>query len=175
MITTNMKQLIIATLTLILVFSCSEEEKKPFQHADHKPTVDNTISTDFGANTFSSSGEEIKLLKELHICDPKAASDTDELHPSCSPRFFRFFKLNKKSSLSSGFVLLVKAGVNGFPLRRVLVFQRENDQLVKLNGFNGNLIERRPSNSGYDDLVAKTMCDFPLSKRADWSLRIGFP
>lgn len=155
MITTSMKQLLMGALTLVLVFACSEEEKKPFRHKEHEPVVDNTISTDFGANTFSSSGEEIALLKELHICDPKATSDTNELHPSCSPRFFRFFKLNKKSSLSSGFVLLVKAGVNGFPLRRVLIFQRENDQLVKLNGFNGNLIERRASKSGYDDLIIR--------------------
>ncbi len=116
--------------------------------------VDNTISTDFGTNTFSS-GVEAKLLKELKICNPKAVSDTSELDPACSPKFFRFFKLAKNIKLNDGFMLLVKAGVNGFPLRRLLVFERENGNLVKLNGFNGNLIERRNSATGYDDLIIR--------------------
>lgn len=139
----------------LLVVSCGPEEQDDDLAIEKQEIVeDNTISTDFTTNTFSGK-EEAKLLKELNICNPEADSDTSELNPSCSPKFFRFFKLAKNIKLNDGFILLVKAGVNGFPLRRVLVFERENGGLVKLNGFNGNLIERRKSPTGYDDLVLR--------------------
>jgi hypothetical protein len=57
--------------------------------------------------------------------------------------------------MKDGFILLTKAGVNSFPIRRIYVFEREKGELIKVNGFNGNLIERRPSKSGYDDLVIR--------------------
>jgi hypothetical protein len=158
-ITRDMKQfgIIGCVLTVVLLASCGEEEDpQPFKphHRDQQEKV-TTFSTDFNENTFTENGEEIALLKELKLCDPNAPNDTDEKHPSCSPKFFRFFKLSEKTALSDGFILLVKAGVNGFPLRRVLIFQRDGEQLVKLNGFNGNLIEFRPSTSGYQDLVVR--------------------
>ena len=143
---------------LVLVFACDDKADDEItienRHPEVKEEVDNTISTDFNANTFTSKVEE-ELLKELHLCDPKATSDDDPAHPTCSPKFFRFFKLNKQTPLKDGFKLLIKAGVNGFPLRRLLIFEREDGQLVKLNGFNGNLIEQRKSPSGYDDLVIR--------------------
>lgn len=144
---------------IFLAFACDDEAdgeitiEKRHTSADNEK-VDNTISTDFNANAFSSK-TEAELLKELHLCDPKATSDEDPEHPTCSPKYFRFFKLNKQTPLKDGFKLLIKAGVNGFPLRRLLIFERENDVLVKLNGFNGNLIEERPSASGYNDLVIR--------------------
>ena len=146
----------IGFLFAICFTSCEEDiEDQPFKpHHSNQPAV-NTISTDFNENTFTSSGEEIALLKELKLCDPLAKNDTDEKHPSCSPKFFKFFKLSEKTSLKDGFILLIKAGVNDFPLRRILIFQREGDQLTKLNGFNGNIIEFRPSKTGYQDLVIR--------------------
>ncbi len=127
---------------------------KPRHSSGKENPVDNTISTDFNENSFTSK-VEAELLKELHLCDPKATSDEDPKHPTCSPKFFRFFKLNAQTPLKDGFKLLIKAGVNGFPLRRLLIFEREKDVLVKLNGFNGNLIEERKAASGYNDLVIR--------------------
>jgi len=112
------------------------------------------ISTDFNANTFKSE-EEISLLKEIGICDSTQADDSNLDNPSCSPRFFRFFKLNKTKSLNDGFILLVRAGVNKFPVRRLLIFERENGQLVKTNGFVGYIIERRVVAGNYDDIVVR--------------------
>lgn len=143
---------------LMLAFACDDEADDEItiekRHTAPREDADNTISTDFNANSFSSK-VEAELLKELHLCDPKATSDDDPEHPTCSPKYFRFFKLNKETPLKDGFKLLIKAGVNGFPLRRLLVFEREDDVLVKLNGFNGNLIEERKSASGYNDLVIR--------------------
>lgn len=141
-----------------LLTACGDDTEDPIsierRGSDKDAEVDNTISTDFNENVFTSKVEG-ELLKELHLCDPKATSDDDPKHPTCSPKFFRFFKLNDHTPLKDGFKLLIKAGVNGFPLRRLLVFEREGDVLVKLNGFNGNLIEERKATSGYNDLLIR--------------------
>ncbi|NBX79746.1 MAG: hypothetical protein EBQ94_05095, partial [Flavobacteriales bacterium] len=75
--------------------------------------------------------------------------------PSCSPRFFRFFKLNKAKELDKSFMLLARSGVNGFPVRRLLIFERERGKLVKVNGFVGYIIERRSTETNYDDIVIR--------------------
>lgn len=148
---------VIALTVSVFAVSCGDDEPadEPLGHTDHLiPENSPTISTDFATNTFTF-GQETELLKELKLCDPNAPNDEDELHPSCSPKFFRFFKLNDRKELKDGFILLIKAGVNGMELRRVLIFEREKGLLVKLNGFYGNLIETRPSESGYPDLVIR--------------------
>lgn len=154
----NLRKLIfpVLALSLLLTSSC-EEEKTDDIHIlppSTEPVADPTISTDFSTNSFTSNIEE-ELLQELKICNPAAPNDTDEKNPACSPKFFRFFPLSKQIPLKDGFILLVKAGVGGHPLRRVLIFQREKGMLIKLNGFNGNLIEKRPSPTGYVDLVVR--------------------
>ena len=52
--------------------------------------------------------------------------------------------------------MLVRSGVNGFPARRLLIFVRENGELVKTNGFIGYIIEkRRIKNKLHDDIVIR--------------------
>jgi len=113
------------------------------------------IETDFITNTFSGT-TEIELLKELRVCDSTAPNDKNLDRPSCSPRFFRFFSYKKNAELRNNFILLVRSGVNGFPARRLLIFARENGQLVKTNGFIGYIIEkRRIKNKLHDDIVIR--------------------
>ncbi len=112
------------------------------------------ISTDFNANAFTGKVEE-NLLKEIGICDSTQGDDTNLDNPSCSPRFFRFFKLNKAKELNQSFMLLARSGVNGFPVRRLLIFERERGKLVKVNGFVGYIIERRSTETNYDDIVIR--------------------
>jgi len=113
------------------------------------------IETDFITNTFSGT-TEIELLKELGVCDSTAPNDKNLDRPSCSPRFFRFFSYKKNAELRNNFILLVRSGVNGFPARRLLIFARENGQLVKTNGFIGYIIEkRRIKNKLHDDIVIR--------------------
>ena len=132
--------------------------KKPAKKKVDK-TKENTeiqlIETDFITNTFSGT-TEIELLKELRVCDSTVPSDKNFNRPSCSPRFFRFFSYKKNAELRNNFILLVRSGVNGFPARRLLIFARENGQLVKTNGFIGYIIEkRRIKNKLHDDIVIR--------------------
>lgn len=112
------------------------------------------ISTDFNINSFTGK-EEVNLLKELKICDSTMKEDNDLSRPSCSPRFFRFFPLKKDKAYKEGFILLVRSGVNGFPVRRLLVFHREGKRLVNTNKFVGYIIEKRKSINSYDDIVIR--------------------
>ena len=132
--------------------------KKPAKKKVYKPkenTEIQLIETDFNANTFSGT-TEIELLKELGVCDSIAPNDKNLDRPSCSPRFFRFFNYKKNADLRNNFILLVRSGVNGFPARRLLIFVRENGELVKTNGFIGYIIEkRRIKNKLHDDIIIR--------------------
>jgi hypothetical protein len=141
-------------LSLFAFAACGPEDEEEPVKKDREDVTLTTISTDFTTNAFTS-GDETALLKELKICDAASQDDTDPSHPSCSPKYFRFFKLGKSVTLKNGFILLVKAGVSDSPLRRILIFERENGELIKVNGFYGNLIEQRPTTSGYDDIVVR--------------------
>jgi hypothetical protein len=112
------------------------------------------ISTDFNLNTFTQ-GSEPRLLHEIGICDTLTLKDNNLDEPACSPRFFRFFPLKNNTDFQNGFMLLVRSDVHAFPTRRLLIFQRESNQLVQVNGFNGYLIERRKSKTEYDDIVIR--------------------
>ncbi len=119
------------------------------------------IFTDFSLNSFNSD-IEAKLLTELRICDTSRIGDE---FGACSPKFFKFFKLSKKKPLRDGFMLLI----NGiafqdpdakFPIRRLLIFEREGGKLVAVNKFKGNLIETREVlNSPYSDIIIRFRLD----------------
>jgi hypothetical protein len=131
--------------------------KKPAIEID-KPkenTEIQLIETDFNANTFSGT-TEIELLKELGVCDSTAPNDNNLDRPACSPRFFRFFNYKKNADLRNNFILLLRSGVNGFPARRLLIFERKNGKLVKTNEFIGYIIEKRTiKNKLHDDIVIR--------------------
>jgi hypothetical protein len=143
---------------LFFLFSIVSCKTDPSEKTDTKPVIekpiDKTISINFRENEFSSNLEK-ELLKEIKICNPNELDDSDSKKCACSAKFFKFFPLSKSISLSNGFVLVIKSEFCGFPIRRTIVFERENGTLVKVNGFNANLIEQRESTSGYNDLILR--------------------
>jgi hypothetical protein len=155
----NKKQVYILLILLIIaIIGVFINNKVNNKKKKEKPEVNveiQLIETDFITNTFSGT-TEIELLKELGVCDSTAPNDNNLDRPSCSPRFFRFFNYKKNAELRNNFILLVRSGVNGFPARRLLIFARENGQLVKTNGFIGYIIEkRRIKNKLHDDIVIR--------------------
>lgn len=112
------------------------------------------ISTDFHTNTFSSK-QEPQLLKDLKLCDSTIQWSEDENRPSCTPNFFRVFPLKKGLDISQGCMVLLKAGVNQFPVRRFVVYEKEGGQMIQANGFIGYPIEFRPQPNTYDDVVIR--------------------
>ena len=155
----NKKQVYILLILLIIaIIGIFINNKVNNKKKKEKPEVNveiQLIETDFITNTFSGT-TEIELLKELGVCDSTAPNDNNLDRPSCSPRFFRFFNYKKNAELRNNFILLLRSGVNGFPARRLLIFERENGKLVKTNGFIGYIIEKRAAkNTLYDDIVIR--------------------
>jgi len=149
-------KIIYVLMLLVYLTACKTEDEKDSTTTRKKTSNSEIekIETLFDETSFSSN-EEQNLLKELEICNPSQKDKTNYNDPACHPKFFKFFKYNSKKSLKDAFVLLIKSKVQGFPLRRVLIFERENGQLVKVNGFVANLIEKRKTKSQIDDIVLR--------------------
>ena len=149
-----MRPWIFIVLLLVLV-SCNEEgtTKKTTAQKTQVGTQTN-IECLFDETTFASP-DEYPLLKELKICDETQKDLTNYDGPACNPKFFKFYPFIENKKLKDAFVLLIKSRVQGFPLRRVLVFEREGKELVKVNGFVANLIGKRKSASKHDDLILR--------------------
>jgi hypothetical protein len=110
------------------------------------------ITTLFDASEFEDPIMD-RLLAEIKICNPLTRdSIIDGAYP-CSPKLFQLYTYNRKRGLEDAFLLQVRKGVNNFPYRRLLIFTRENGELVLMNGIIGYLVEKRKSDSGIDDLV----------------------
>lgn len=154
---------VLSVFSIVLFFSCENDEKveswdKP-ENKDslnnvQKPFVTDTIvvrnlfdETNFENDTLSM------LLSELGICNPDVAAKFDLYNPPCLPRYYKFFKYSSKLWWSDGFALEIRAGLDDFPLRRFLIFERVNGKLIKLNAFAANLVEKHTTPSGYYDLM----------------------
>ena len=139
---------------VVFFVSCNEEPKKQQAKPLTKVGTQTNIECLFDETTFPSN-DEFELLKELKICDVAQRDLNNYLVPACNPKFFKFFTFAEHKKLKDAFLLLIKSKVQGFPLRRVLIFEREGKELVKVNGFVANLIGKRKSASKYDDLILR--------------------
>lgn len=148
----------VCTLFIVcfILNSCKNEDSTSRNNSVNKKTIgDQTdIETLFDQTTFPSNVEP-KLLKELEICNVKERDLNNHLDPACNPKFFRFFSFVENKPLENAFLLQIKARVNDFPLRRLLVFEREKGTLVKVNGFVANLIGTRISKTKHHDLILR--------------------
>ena len=141
-------------VAMVIMKKSPDSTKKISKSKEDKIPEVIEISTDFNLNEFKSE-VEAKLLIELKICDSSMKEDNNLERPSCSPRFFRFFPLKYNKPLNEGFILLVRSGVNGFPVRRLLVFERSNGKLINTNRFIGYIIQTRKKDNGYDDIIIR--------------------
>lgn len=146
-------------ILVLIIFSCQNEEKndKPNENKIEVGEI-NHVETLFDEIAFEDSGD-MDLLRELQICDT-IQSDTSNC-VVCSSRNFRILPFHNSLSKNDAFMLQIKAltvlkGQNvKLPVRHLILFERENGHLVKVNGFRGNLIATRESDSGAKDLIIR--------------------
>jgi hypothetical protein len=142
----------------VFFVSCSSLEDdvvdpKPTQSKDDLDEFE-SFEILFDEEAFSDP-KSVELLKEINICSDIQTDEKGKIVTPCSPKLFKFFPLQEGKPLEEGFVLLVKAETGGFALRRVLVFERENGSLVKVNGFIANLIATKKKKGTNDDLLLR--------------------
>lgn len=150
-----MQKLISFFSILVFIVACESEHTdapKKTQEVVY-PMLD--IETLFEKNQQFSSNTMTDLLKELKICNMAQKDENDFMNPACSPFYFKFFIFNDQLPLENSFLLQIKSKTNGFPLRRLLVFQRERGELVKVNGFVANLIGVQQTKNNYYDLLLR--------------------
>jgi hypothetical protein len=156
----------------IFFFSCESEKTKTPESDDFKPVV-TKVSTLFDQTSFD---EKLKyeLLAETRICQPYY---TDSMPPGvvpCTPKHFAFYEYNHKRKLEDAFLLQVKAGVNNYDYRRLLIFTREKGKLVQMNGINGYLVEQRTRPNEIDDLVVAIVDDLGNDKYDRYDVLIRY-
>lgn len=146
--------LFVMLVVLFVSFNYFNQPSNPNKKKKEEVTKGIQISTDFNINSFSSKNEA-SILKNLGLCDSTINWSEDLNRPSCTPNFFRVFPLKKGLDLSQGCMVLLKAGVNHFPVRRFVVYEKEGAQMIQANGFIGYPIEFRPQAQNYDDVVIR--------------------
>ena len=155
-----MKKSIYLFLSIIVLVSCKDEVEsvKEGESTELKVGDITHIETLFD-KTYFDTELEFNLLKELDICD--TAKVEGSICAPCSAEHFKFTKYNNNKGLNDAFLLQVKALTvlknqeAKLPMRHLIVFERENNELVKVNGFRGNLIATRESKSGIKDLIVR--------------------
>ena len=155
---------VIFLLTLILFASCTgnEVEKNDNKNVSKKEETKTGefiyIEELFQRDDFEKK-EALLLLQELHLCD-NVSTDSTTIYP-CSPKRFKFFKFRDDKPLKDAFLLLIRANtiLKGqqipLPVRHILVFEREEGKLVKVNGFRGDLYGMKTASTGIKDLIVR--------------------
>lgn len=174
----------ILTLLIFGLFACTtdvepkndiapQEEIEDTAAIQKDSLVNNELPTELTEATventeFTTEGFKDKkyyeLLFETHLCDPDYDASSDEQTTPCSAKLFKFFPYNNKRKIEDAFLLQVKAGVNDFPYRRLLIFIREDGKLVLMNGIIGYLVKRIPQDNGIDDLIVAVIDDLGNDK-----------
>lgn len=173
-----MKLVIYCLLSTIVFYSCKEDTNssaKKISHKNHNETnttdslkdkgsdANKSIDTIKAPASFSNQGFDsamkYELLIESRICNPNYSDTVTDGSVPCSAKFFRFFEYNHKRELDDAFMLQVKAGVNNYPYRRLLIFTREKGKLVLVNGITGYLVSQIKRENDIDDLIVGIIDD----------------
>lgn len=136
----------------------SENGGQPSESTSSKVVVDEAEATDFSYQGFDDK-KYYELLIETRLCNPNFDASNPDRSTPCSSKFFKFFSYNHKREIENAFIIQVKAGVNNYPYRRILIFVREKGELVLMNGIVGYLVERIPQENDIDDLVVAVIDD----------------
>ena len=155
-----MKQLTYGILLLTVLISCKDGEEDTPDTTDGTSKVGEIVHVEnlFDGNE-SQSSIEFNLLKELDICDTLETENM--VCAPCSSKNFKLMTYRDDMDLKDAFMLQIKALTvlkgqeEPLPMRHLIVFERENDELIKVNGFRGNLIATRESKSGVKDLIVR--------------------
>lgn len=137
--------------TLLFLAACSSSTGSSEDIDGEETSPIEQVDMDFDDSDKFDDPVKLKLLEELNLCGPTA---NDSLTVACSPKFFTFIKLKEDKPLNDAFILkirsmtMLKSDPVPFPERRILVFEREKGQLVRTNGFVGELVQFEGSKNG---------------------------
>ncbi len=147
-------------LSVLFLFSCktetdstvSDESTDVVSASSNPVNLDKNIEILFDETSFAN--DKIPgLLRELNICKEEQENLNNATEPACDPKFFHFETYAEGIALENAFMVVIRAGVHDWPVRRTMVYTRENGKLVLVNTFVGNLVGKLKSPAGKYDLV----------------------
>jgi hypothetical protein len=92
----------------------------------------------------------IDVMEQLQVC---TQTDTIPTLPPCSNEYFRIFELGPDIKNDDGFILEMRAGLFGSPVRQIVIIHKTFNKYKIVNQYLGFLIEYRTSASGFNDLL----------------------
>lgn len=165
------KSLIILFFSLLVFFSCKNDiDDIENQNTSSDPSAissegiinkpkeyENEIEVVFQDNKENTTIEN-KLLQAVNLCNPAQKDMNNYLSPACDSKFFKVLPIINAKSIEDNFLVVCRTGVQGFPMRRVLVFTKENGEYAATNTFMADLIGMEKSKvSEYNDLILQFM------------------
>ncbi len=162
---------IILVFSLLAFFSCkndSDDLEDPTNSSNstqsdsesklEKPKeYEEEVEVIFQENKENTSVEN-KLLQAVNLCNPTQKDMKNYLSPACDSKFFKVLPLISAKTIEDNFLVVCRSGVQGFPLRRILIFTKENEQYTTTNTFMADLIGMETSKvSEYKDLILQFM------------------
>jgi len=154
-----MKQYLVLFLSVLILVGCSSEvDDTDIIDGEDDTSVEGfeDAAADFTKTEFEDPAH-VKILEELDVC---LMIDQDStVFATCSPENFRIMPFKNGVDVKDAFILQMKAGIvlkgqaAPLPERNVLIFERDAGQLVKVNGFRGDLTATRGGTNGAKDLV----------------------
>jgi hypothetical protein len=147
-------------LACFLLFSCKTDIDPKEVEDDSEINENETISENKDKNieilfdeTSFPDAKIPGLLKEMNICKEGQTNLNNASDPACDSKFFHFETYADGVALENAFIVVIRAGVHDWSVRRTLVYTRENGKLVLVNTFIGNLVGKKIAPSGKNDLV----------------------
>jgi len=92
----------------------------------------------------------LNVMESLQVC---TLLDTVVTLPPCSNEFFRIFPIGPEKELENGFLLEMRAGLFGTPVKQLLIIEKSFNKYQIVNQYLGFLVEERTTESGYNDLL----------------------
>jgi hypothetical protein len=147
--------------------SCSTQEEP----LDNIPSFEDTLVNDFSdfedvrtdfKETAFENQSHAELLQELDIC--LMVDQDSTAFAACSPENFRIIPIFGEDKVKESFILQMKAGIvlkgqdKAIQDRSIIVFEREGNELVKVNGFRGEITSLKDGADGAKEMIL-TMYD----------------
>ena len=166
-------------LISLVLFSCKTDSTKEVDDSSNlnqEPTVSENLDKNLEILFDEASFPNDKipaLLKELNICKEEQKNLNNASDPACDPKFFHFETYAEGVPLENAFIVVIRAGVHDWPVRRTMVYTRENGKLILVNTFVGNLVGKKESPSGKNDLVIQFFDEYENRLECNYKWKEG--
>lgn len=146
-----MKKLLFFAGVSLLIFSCDDPKSTDVpEDVNEVEDIYESVEQEFKAGPFENP-KHLEILNKLNVCEEHPGDSS--IIAECSPKNFKIIPFRTDKNVEQAFILqtvagiVLKGGNQPLPLRHIIVFEEENGQYVKVNGFRGELVNTYKTNT----------------------------